>query len=91
MNAANALFFALLGTVMELLPVVFPSWFRRGDVDEGSVRAIWLALMGGVQIAIGVGYMIFAFVAPLVSRLGSSTRTAAGSLALPAPRGVNVR
>jgi hypothetical protein len=90
MNAANALFFVLLGSLMEVLPVMFPAWFRRGEVDEGSVRAVWLSLMGGLQIAIGLGYLVMAHVVPFAARILPGA-PATGALPLPAARGVNVR
>jgi hypothetical protein len=54
MNALDALVFAALGAVMEILPKAFPSWFPPTGSDQASARALWLALMGVVQISIGV-------------------------------------
>jgi hypothetical protein len=58
MNFLNATIFALVGTAMEVIPALFPSWFPRNCADQASARLIWLNLMGAAQIALGVGYVI---------------------------------
>jgi hypothetical protein len=77
---------------MEVLPKVFPSWFPPTGSDQSSTRALWLALMGAVQISIGMGFIVRAHVVPAVLRVFSSAHAAEpGALALPSPRGVHVR
>jgi hypothetical protein len=77
---------------MEILPRVFPSWFPPTGSDQSSTRALWLALMGAVQITIGIGFIVRAYFVPAVQRVFSSAHaTEPGALALPSPRGVHVR
>ena len=77
---------------MEILPKIFPSWFPPTGSDQSSTRALWLTLMGAVQIAIGLSYIVRAQVIPAFLRVFSSARaTEAGTLALPNPRGAQVR
>jgi hypothetical protein len=92
MNALNAIFFAALGSAMEALPRMFPSWFPPTGADQSSTRALWLATMGAVQITIGLGFVIRAHFMPLVFKVFSTARaTGAGTLALPSARGVTTR
>ncbi len=92
MNALNAIVFAALGSAMEALPRIFPSWFPPTGSDQSSTRALWLATMGAVQITIGFGFVIRAHVLPLVTRVFTSARaTESGTLALPSARGVTTR
>lgn len=92
MNALNALLFAALGSAMEALPRMFPSWFPPTGSDQSSTRALWLATMGAVQITIGLGFVINAHFVPLFFRIFSRARaTGAGTLALPSVRGVTTR
>jgi hypothetical protein len=92
MNALNALAFAALGSVMEILPKMFPSWFPPTGSDQWSTRAVWLGLMGAVQITLGVGFIVRAHVVPFLFSIVSSAPAAeTGTLALPNPRGVNAR
>jgi len=92
MNATNALAFAALGTLMELLPRAFPSWFPHTGADESSCRALWLAVMGATQITIGVGFLLTAHALPALRshfvRVPSAER---GSLVLPESRGATIR
>lgn len=92
MNALNAIIFAALGSVMEILPKVFPSWFPPTGSDQSSTRALWLGLMGAVQITLAVGFIVRAYLVPGIFRIFSSARGAeSGNLALPATRGITVR
>jgi hypothetical protein len=92
MNALNAIFFAALGSSMEIMPKVFPSWFPPTGSDQSSTRALWLALMGAVQITIGMGFVVRAYAIPAFLRIFSSAHaTEPGALALPSTRGVHVR
>jgi hypothetical protein len=92
MNLINALTFSAIGSLMEILPRVFPSWFPPTHADHASCQALWLDLMGAVQVALGVGYMLRAHVAPVVVRILSPGRDGEpGALALPSPRGVTGR
>lgn len=92
MNVLNALIFAALGSVMEIVPRAFPSLFPPSGADQASGRALWLALMGTVQIALGFGFIIRTQVIPAALRIVSTVPAAGtGSLALPNPRGVTSR
>jgi hypothetical protein len=92
MNALNSIVFAALGSAMEALPRIFPSWFPPSGSDQSSTRALWLATMGAVQITIGLGFVVRAHFVPLVVRIFSTARTSeAGTLALPSARGATVR
>jgi hypothetical protein len=92
MNALNAIVFAALGLSMEALPKLFPSWFPPTGSDQSSTRALWLAVMGAVQVTIGIGFIVRAYVIPAFLRVFSSAHaTEPGALALPNPRGVHVR
>jgi hypothetical protein len=92
MNASNALIFAALGSVMELLPRVFPSWFTHTGADEQSCRALWLSIMGAVQLTLGLGLVIRSHIFPAVSRIFvSAPAQEPGTLALPNPRAVTSR
>jgi hypothetical protein len=92
MNSLNALIFALMGTVMEILPLVFPSWFPKTCGDQSSSRALWMCLMGGMQISLGAGFVLRAHVLPVFVRVVSSDRQGgAVSLPLPSARAVVVR
>ena len=53
MNAHNAWGFFSFGLVMGLLPVLAPAWFPPIGIDGSSGRALWLELMGAVQVALG--------------------------------------
>jgi len=89
MNDLNALIFGLFGTSMELLPRAFPSWFPPTGADQASARALWLEVMGAVQIALGAGYMLRAYFVPGVLRIFSAAPAGdRETLALPDPRTV---
>jgi hypothetical protein len=92
MNVLNALIFAALGSVMEIVPRAFPSFFPPSGADQASGRALWLALMGGVQLALGLGFIFRTQILPVALRIISTVPVAGtGSLALPNPRGVTSR
>jgi hypothetical protein len=91
MNAANALVFAILGSVMEMLPRAFPSLFPHSGPDQASARALWLSFMGALQVTVGVGFVVRYHVVPSALRLLSHVPTGSGSLALPSARSVTGR
>jgi len=91
MNALNALAFAALGSLMEILPKAVPSWFPPTGSDQASARALWLALMGAVQICVGAGFIMRVHVVPFVHGILSIVPAESGTLALPNPRGVTGR
>ncbi len=92
MNVMNALLFAAFGATMEILPMAFPSWFQHTGADSSSGRALWLELVGAVQILLCLGYIARAHVIPAIARLGVIAPTGeAGPVALPNPRGVTAR
>jgi hypothetical protein len=68
MNLSDSLIFAALGTAMETLPKIFPSWFPHGGTDLASNRALWLEFMGAVQIALGSAAVLATHVLPLLRR-----------------------
>jgi hypothetical protein len=88
-NALNALIFTIAGSVMGLLPAVFPSWFPPTGADESSTRALWLDVMGMVQAGMGLSFLIRVQLIPFASRIFSTARSGeTGSLALPQARGI---
>jgi hypothetical protein len=92
MNTLNALTFGILGLVMEIVPLLFPSWFPRNSADQASARALWLGLMGAVQVALAAGFIVRSHVLPVFARLASSVPAGRqSSLPLPVARGVSGR
>jgi len=92
MNLANALVFAALGWVMEMIPKAFPSRFPHLGPDGSNARALWLGLMGALQLTIGLGFVIRAHLLPLASRLVSlAPAPQPGALALPNARSIPLR
>ncbi len=92
MNLANALVFAALGWVMEMIPKAFPSCFSHLGPDGTNTRALWLGLMGALQLTIGLGFVLRAHLLPFVSRLISlAPAPQSGALALPNARSVPLR
>ena len=92
MNALNAIFFAALGSSMEILPRVFPSWFPPTGSDQSSARALWLALMGVFQMALGIGFIVRVHVVPVVVRLVALVPSGEpAALPLASHRGVTLR
>jgi hypothetical protein len=89
MNDSNALIFSLIGTAMELLPKAFPSWFPPTGCDQSSARALWLCVMGAVQIGLGLAHFFRAHAVPAAARILSAVPDETrGPLALPRPRAV---
>lgn len=92
MNATNALIFGALGSMMEVLPRLLPSFFPHSGGGEWSVRAVWLFIMGAVQFSIGSAYILWFHVIPAMGRLlPASGVQEPDSLALPEARGVTSR
>lgn len=88
MNLFNAVVFSAIGGLMELLPRAFPAWFPPTHADQASCRALWLDLMGALQVTLGVGYLIRAHAMPALARLLSVAPDGEqGALALRAARG----
>lgn len=89
MNILNAVAFSAVGSLMELLPRAFPAWFPPTHADQASCRALWLGLMGAVQLTLGLGYLIRAHVLPVIVRLASVAPDGEqGALALRSARGM---
>jgi hypothetical protein len=89
MNILNAAAFAAIGSLMEILPRAFPSWFPPTHTDEASCRALWLDIMGAVQMTVGFGHLLRAHAAPFIVRLISVAPAGElGALPLPIPRGL---
>ena len=92
MNLPNAFAFAALGWVMEMLPKAFPSWFSHTGSDGANARALWLSVMGYLQLLLGLGHILRTQVWPSVSSLVSLAPSGEpGALTLPNPRGVTLR
>jgi hypothetical protein len=89
MNILNAVAFAAVGSLMEILPRAFPAWFPPTHADQASCRALWLDLMGAVQITLGLGYLIRSRVLPAIVRIASVAPDGEqGALALRTARGL---
>jgi hypothetical protein len=87
MNTLNSLAFAAIGSLMEILPRAFPAWFPPTNADQSSSRALWLDLMGAVQITLGIGFVVRTHFIPIVARLLSATPDGGhGALVLTRPR-----
>lgn len=92
MNDLNAFLFSAIGFVLEILPAAFPAWFPHTGADSASARALWLDVMGAVQISIGLGFLARMHVVPAaLSIFSPGASTERGSLPLPATRGVTLR
>jgi len=85
MNFLNAMIFALMGTAMEVIPALFPSWFPRSSADQASARILWLGFMGAAQIGLGAGYVIRVHVLPAFASIISAVPSGE-SIPLPAAR-----
>ena len=92
MNLPNALVFASIGWIMEMIPKAFPSWFPHAGSGADNVRAVWLALMGAVQMSLGFGYVTRMHVIPVLARMVALVPSAEpGTLQLPSHRVVTLR
>jgi hypothetical protein len=78
MNLANAFVFLVMGTVMEVLPGVFPAWFPRTGLDGTSASSLWLHLMGFVGTGISTVFCLARYAVPAVL---NRMRTAKGAAA----------
>jgi hypothetical protein len=77
---------------MELLPRVFPSWFPPNGADQSSARALWLGVMGFIQIGLGAGHIVRMHVVPFTMRVVSAVPAGdRDPLALPNPRAASGR
>lgn len=77
MNSANAVGFVALGLALWLLPSVAPAWFPHSAVDGSSTRALWLEVMGLVQLGLGASYLLNQYVRIGRGRQSAPTETAA--------------
>ena len=71
MNNLNALMFASAGWVLEMMPKAFPSWFPSAGAGITNARAVWLTVMGDVQLLIGLGFLFAVYVLPALVRAAS--------------------
>ncbi len=78
MNSANAIGFVALGLAMWLLPSVAPAWFPPAAVDGSSTRALWLEVMGLVQLGCGASYVIHQY-----ARIGRRRQSNPAAIAVP--------
>ena len=69
---------------MEMVPSAFPAWFPPSGADQASTRALWLALMGWVQVAIALGFLVQMRMVPAVARFLAFV-SGAQPIALPLP------
>ena len=56
MNTRNALIFCLIGGAMMAMSPLFAARFSMAGFDSMSTRALWLAVVGGSQVAMGTGW-----------------------------------
>jgi hypothetical protein len=92
MNSSNAITFAIVGCLMEVLPHAFPSLFPPTGGSEASCRALWLTVMGAVQVSLGLGYLSMVHVSPVAGRLVARVPArGAGTLPLPSSQSLTVR
>jgi hypothetical protein len=71
MTTANARGFLFLGLAMALLPMAASGAFPPTGIDGSNTRALWLGLVGWVQMAIGAAWLGQAAVARVASRLAT--------------------
>jgi hypothetical protein len=89
MKDLDAIMFALIGSIMELLPLAFPSWFPRAGGEVAGSRVLWLEAMGAVQIGLGASFMVGVHLVPALARIFSSIPAGEReSISLPDPRAV---
>ena len=91
MNAFNALIFALMGSIMEILPMVFPTWFPREGADQASTHALWLSVMGAIQFGVGMAFILRTLLLTVLARISSVRATVGSNLPLPVARGLTNR
>ena len=88
MNRGSYVTFVVLGLLMTLAPRHFPDFFPASGIDGSSARALWLEVMGGINMALGLAYAVMEAAAYLGSRRGapepSSARLRSESSAFPA-------
>jgi hypothetical protein len=68
MNSANAGGFVIFGLMFGLLPTLAPAWFPATGLDGSSARAMWLQVMGPLQAAIGLAFLVRFEVLPAIAR-----------------------
>ena len=59
MTTNNAIAFLVLGLGMFLAPVEFPQFFPPNAMDGSCTSALWLGLMGALQLAMGAGFAAY--------------------------------
>jgi hypothetical protein len=69
MTTIHAYSFLVLGWGLGLLPLVAPGYFPPTGLDGSSTSALWLQLMGGVNGAVGTGYVARLQVLPAVAQV----------------------
>jgi hypothetical protein len=58
MNTGNALGFFSFGVVMWIVPFLAPSLFTHLAIDGSSSRALWMQVMGTVQVFLGGAFLV---------------------------------
>ena len=71
MTRGSSLLFFLLGLGMTLAPRLVPQAFPANGLDGSSSRAVWLALMGALNLSVGLGYAASRAVAAIGARFPS--------------------
>lgn len=71
MNSSNSFGFVLVGAVMVMMPMLAPEVFPPTGFDGTSARALWLEVVGGAQMAIGIASLLQIWVHRLAERLPS--------------------
>lgn len=75
MNSSHACGFLFLGLAMVLLPLVARGAFPPAGIDGANTRALWLGVVGWVQMAIGAAWLGQAAIMRFVDRLATFEMT----------------
>ncbi len=80
MNNENATAFALIGTALAILPIIYPEPFS----SLSTTRLLWLQLMGAVNASIGLGWHAIDFVQANLALLERRHASPTGEVVVPA-------
>lgn len=83
MNFKHATSFMMVGAVLGYLPDIFPGWCPATGVDGSSAGALWLNLMGTVQIAIAMSYFARRVLGSIAMLMEYAPAAASAGLELP--------
>ena len=85
MNTSNSVGFVTLGTVMAVLPTLFPQAFPGTGFDGTSTRALWLNVVGTVQILLGVSFLLQLWANRIIDRVTTFSLSTLDRSPLPTP------